>query len=63
MRKSNLKLLCLGFIFAGLMGFGTSGMNYVVQPTQAQGGENATGTTETSEAPEMHTENNRNATQ
>jgi hypothetical protein len=57
MRKSNLKLLCLGFIFAGLMGFGTSGLNNMVQPTLAQGGENATGTTETSEAPEMHVEN------
>jgi hypothetical protein len=29
----------------------------MVQPTHAQGGENATGTTEASEAPEMHTEN------
>jgi hypothetical protein len=29
----------------------------MVQPILAQGGENATGTTETSEAPEMHTEN------
>jgi hypothetical protein len=57
MRKSNLKLLCLGFIFAGLVGFSTSGLNNMVQPTLAQGGENATGTTETSEAPEMHTEN------
>jgi hypothetical protein len=57
MRISNLKLLCLGFIFAGLVGLGTSGLNNMVQPTLAQGGENATGTTETSEAPEMHAEN------
>jgi hypothetical protein len=57
MRKSNLKFLCLGFIFAGLMGFGTSGLNNMVTPTLAQGGENATGTTEISEAPEMHAEN------
>jgi hypothetical protein len=52
-----LKLLCLGFIFSGLVGLGTSGLNNMVQPTLAQGGENATGTTETSEAPEMHAEN------
>jgi hypothetical protein len=57
MRISNLKLLCLGFIFAGLLGLGTSGLNNMVQATHAQGGENATGTTETSEAPEMHSEN------
>jgi hypothetical protein len=57
MRKSNLKFLCLGFIFAGLMGFGTSGLNNMVQPTLAQGGENATGTTEISETPDTHTEN------
>jgi hypothetical protein len=57
MRKSNLKFLYLGFIFAGLMGFGTSGLNNLVQPTLAQGGENATGTTEVSETPDTHTEN------
>jgi len=51
-----LNLLCLGFIFAGLVGLSTNGLNSMVQPTFAQGGENATGTTETSEAPEMHTE-------
>jgi hypothetical protein len=54
MRESNLKLLCLGFIFAGLVGLSTNGLNNMVQSTHAQGGENATGTTE---APEMHTEN------
>jgi hypothetical protein len=57
MRKLNLKLLFLGFIFAGLIGLSTNGLNNMVQPTLAQGGENATGTTETSEAPEMHAEN------
>jgi hypothetical protein len=57
MRKSNLKVLFLGFIFAGLIGLSTNGLNNMVQPTLAQGGENATGTTETSEAPEMHSEN------
>jgi hypothetical protein len=54
MRESNLKLLCLGFILAGLAGLSTNGLNNMVQSTHAQGGENATGTTE---APEMHTEN------
>ena len=54
MRKLNLKLLCLGFIFAGLMGLSTNGLNNMVQPTLAQGGENATGTTETSETPDTH---------
>jgi hypothetical protein len=54
MRESNLKLLCLGFIFAGIVGLSTNGLNSMVQSTHAQGGENATGTTE---APEMHTEN------
>jgi hypothetical protein len=57
MRKMNLKLLCLGFIFAGLMGLSTNGLNNMVQPTLAQGGENVTETSETSEAPEMHAEN------
>ena len=57
MRKLNTKFLCLGFIIAGLMGIGTNGLNNNIQPTLAQGGENATGTTETSEAPEMHAEN------
>jgi hypothetical protein len=57
MRKLNLKLLCLGLIFAGLIGLSTSGLNNMVQPTLAQGGENATGTTEMSEASEMHAEN------
>jgi hypothetical protein len=57
MPKMNLKLLCLGFIFAGLMGLSTNGLNNMVQPTLAQGGENATGTSETSEASEMHSEN------
>jgi hypothetical protein len=57
MQKLNTKFLFLGFIFAGLVGLGTSGLNNMVQPTLAQGGENATGTTESSEASEMHTEN------
>ena len=39
------------------MGIGTNGLNNNFQSTLAQGGENATGTTETSEAPEMHAEN------
>src|SRR5262245_40390194 len=56
MRKMNLKILCLGFIFAGLIGLNTNGLNNMVQPTLAQGGENATETSETSEAPDMHTE-------
>ena len=54
MRKLNAKFLCLGFIIVGLMGIGTNGLNNNIQPTLAQGGENATGTTETSE---MHAEN------
>ncbi len=57
MRKLNLKFLCFGFIIAGLMGIGTNGLNNNFQSTLAQGGENATGTTETSEVPEMHAEN------
>ena len=57
MRKLNAKFLCLGFIIVGLIGIGTNGLNNNIQPTLAQGGENATGTTETSEAPEMHAEN------
>ena len=57
MRKLNLKILCLGFIIAGLMGLGTNGLNNMVQPTLAQGGENSTGTTQISETPDTHTEN------
>ena len=57
MRKLNAKFLCLGFIIAGLMGIGTNGLNNNFQSTLAQGGENATGTTEPSEATEMHAEN------
>ena len=57
MRKLNAKFLCLGFIIVGLMGIGTNGLNNNFQSTLAQGGENTTGTTETSEATEMHAEN------
>jgi hypothetical protein len=53
MRKMNLKFLCLGIIFAGLMGLSTSGLN-TVQPILAQGGENMTGTTELSETTDTH---------
>jgi hypothetical protein len=57
MQRSISRFIYLGFIIVGLMGIGTYGANITMQQTLAQGEENATGTTETSEAPEMHTEN------
>lgn len=57
MQKLNAKFLCLGFIIAGLMGFGTNGLNNTFQQTLAQGGENMTGTTDMSETPETHAVN------
>ena len=57
MRILNAKFLCLGFVIAGLMGLGTNGLNNISQSTLAQGGENMTGATETSETPDIHATN------
>ena len=53
MRILKAKFLCLGFVIAGLMGLVTNGLNNIIQPTLAQGGENMTGTTETAETHAM----------
>jgi hypothetical protein len=57
MQKLNTKFLFLGFIIAGLMGLGTNGLDSTMQQTLAQGGENMTGISEMSEAPETHAAN------
>lgn len=57
MRKSNSRFLYLGFIIAGLMGFGTYGVNNTIPSGIAQGDGNMTGTTNMTESPDTHTMN------
>ena len=56
MQKSISRFIYLGFIIAGLMGFGTYGVNITTQQTLAQG-ENMTGMSEMSETPETYATN------
>lgn len=56
MQKSISRFIYLGFIIAGLMGFGTYGANITTQQTLAQG-ENMTGMSEMSETPETYATN------
>jgi hypothetical protein len=57
MQKSISRFIYLGFIIAGLMGFGMYGANITMHQTLAQGGENMTGMSEMSETPETHATN------
>lgn len=56
MQKSISRFIYLGFIIAGLMGFGTYEANITTQQTLAQG-ENMTGMSEMSETPETYATN------
>lgn len=57
MQKSISRFIYLGFIIAGLMGFGMYGANITMHQTLAQGGENMTGMSEMSETLETHATN------
>ena len=57
MQRSISRFIYLGFIIAGLMGFGTYGANITMQQTLAQGGENMTDMSEMSETSETHATN------
>jgi hypothetical protein len=57
MRKSNSRFLHLGFIIAGLMGFGTYGVNNTIPSAIAQDDGNMTGTTNITETPDTHAMN------
>ncbi len=58
MIKIRSKLLFLGFVIIGLVGFGVPGLNNASSSILAQGGgENMTGMAEMSEMPEEHTMN------
>ena len=49
MQKSNLRFISLGFMIAGLMGFGTYGFNNTIPSVIAQGDGNMTGMTNVTE--------------
>jgi hypothetical protein len=49
MQKSNLRFISLGFMIAGLMGFGTYGVNNTIPSVIAQGDGNMTGMTNMTE--------------
>jgi hypothetical protein len=49
MQKSNSRFIYLGFIIAGLMGFGTYGVNNTIPSIIAQSDGNMTGTTNMTE--------------
>ena len=57
MRISNTKLLYIGFVVAGIIGFGMPGLNSASKPILAQSDENMTGMAGMAETPEMHDEN------
>ena len=57
MRISNTKLLYIGFVVAGIIGFGVPGLNSASKPIVAQSDENMTGMAGMAETPEMHDEN------
>jgi hypothetical protein len=57
MRISNTKLLYIGFLVAGIIGFGMPSLNSASTPILAQGDENMTGMAGMAETPEMHDEN------
>ena len=57
MRISNTKLLYIGFVVAGIIGFGVPGLNSASKPIVAQSDENMTGMAGMAETPELHDEN------